>query len=77
MTLLQASEIRELDGRYPSQIVLRQVTPSTYATHIQVLPPNAEPYFVLGHYFFKREEAEADFQKRLVELEGPQSRPKS
>jgi hypothetical protein len=77
MMLLQASEIRESEDKYPSQIVLRQVTPSTYATHIKVLPPNAEPYFVLGHYFFKREEAEADFQKRLVELEGPQSRPKS
>jgi hypothetical protein len=77
MMLLQASEIRESEGKYPSQIVLRQVTPSTYATHIKVLPPSAEPYFVLGHYFFKREEAEADFQKRLVELEGPQSRPKS
>jgi len=57
MMLLQASEIREYEGKYPSQIVLRQVTPSTYATHIKVLPPNAEPYFVLGHYFFKREEA--------------------
>jgi hypothetical protein len=77
MMLLQASEILELEGRYPSQIVLRHVTPSTYATHIKVLPPNAEPYFVLGHYFFKREQAEVDFQKRLVELEGPQSHPKS
>jgi len=77
MTLLQASEIRASEGKYPSQIVLRQVSSSTYATHIKVLPPNAEPYFVLGHYFFKHEEAAADFQKRLVELEGPQSRSKS
>ena len=72
MTLLRSGTIKECEGRYPSQIVLRQIKPSTFATHIKVLPQNAEPYFILGHYFFRREEAEADFEKRLIELDGPQ-----
>jgi len=75
MTSLQSSQIKKSDGRHPSQIVLREIKPGTFATHIKVLPPDAEPYFILGHYFFKREEAEADFQKRIAELDGPQSRP--
>jgi len=68
-TLLQESEIKVAEGRYPSQIALRQKD-KTYATHIKVHPPGTEPYFILGHYFFKLEEAEADFYKRIGELEG-------
>jgi hypothetical protein len=77
MTMILSGEIKESEGRHPSQIVLRQVKPGTFATHTKVLPHDSEPYFILGHYFFKREEAEADFQKRLAELDGPQDRPKS
>jgi hypothetical protein len=76
MTLLQSSEIKNSEGRYPSQIVLREVKPGTYATHIKVLPPEVDPYFILGRYFFKREEAEMDFQTRIQELEGPQTHGK-
>lgn len=70
--VLSVSEIREAPGRYPSQIVLRRVREKTYATHLKVLPPDAEPYFILGSYFFSRDEAEADFQKRKLELETTQ-----
>jgi hypothetical protein len=66
--VLQESEIIVSKGRYPSQMVLRQVKDKTYATHIKVLPPAAEPYYILGHYFFSRQEAEADFRKRAIEL---------
>ncbi len=76
MTLLKSSEVTKSTGRYPSQIVLRQTKPGTFATHIKVLPPDAEPHFILGRYFFKREEAETDFENRIVELKGPQSRSK-
>jgi len=68
--LVSASEIRQMEGRYPSQIVLRRIKEKTYATHLKVLPPDAEPYFILGCYFFSLEEAQADFQKRKIELEG-------
>jgi hypothetical protein len=67
-TVLQISEIRESEGRYPSQIVLRQIKEKTFATHIKVLPPGGEPYFILGRYFFKLDEAETDFHKRTIEL---------
>jgi hypothetical protein len=67
-TVLQVSDVRECEGRYPSQIVLRQVKEKTFATHIKILPPDGEPYFILGRYFFKLDEAETDFQKRVVEL---------
>lgn len=68
---LGASEIRTAPGRYPSQIVLRRVREKTYATHLKVLPPDGEPYFILGCYFFDLQEAQADFQRRKLELEGP------
>jgi len=71
MEELLTSDVKTAEGKYPSQIVLRQVKPKTFATHIKVLPPDREPYFILGHYFTKREEAEADFYKRIPELEGP------
>jgi len=64
-----ASEVQTAEGKYPSQIVMRQVKPTTFATHLKVLPPDREAYYILGHYFTKREEAEADFQKRVQELE--------
>jgi hypothetical protein len=67
---LNRSEIRSTQGRFPSQIVLRRVKDKTFATHLKVLPPEAEPYYILGSYFFKLEEAEADFQRRKNELEG-------
>ncbi len=66
--VLQESEMKVAEGRYPSRMVLRQVKEKTYATHIKVHPPNAEPFFILGHYFFDLQEAEADFQRRLTEL---------
>jgi hypothetical protein len=67
---LKSSGIRTAQGRYPSQIVLRQVKAKTYATHLKVLPPEAEPYYILGCYFFNLADAEADFQRRKAELEG-------
>jgi hypothetical protein len=66
--VLQESEIKVSEGRYPSQMVLRQVKEKTYATHIKVYPPNGEPFFILGHYFFKLEDAEEDFRRRAIEL---------
>jgi hypothetical protein len=67
---LNKSEIRSTQGRHPSRIVLRRVKEKTFATHLKVMPPEAEPYYILGGYFFKLEEAEADFQRRKNELEG-------
>jgi hypothetical protein len=64
-----ASEVQTAEGKYPSQIVMRQVKPTTFATHLKVLPPDREPYFILGHYFTKKKEAEADFEKRVQELQ--------
>jgi hypothetical protein len=71
--VLQISEIKAGQDRYPSRIVLRMVKERTYATHLEVLPPDGEPYFILGRYFFKLGEAEADFQRRILELEGLQT----
>jgi hypothetical protein len=68
--LLDTSDIRTAQGRYPSQIVLRRVKEKTYATHLKIIPPDGEPYFILGTYFFKLDEAKADFAKRKLELEG-------
>ncbi len=70
MEFLKSGEIKIADGRNPSQIVLREIRKGTYATHIRVLPPESEPYFILGHYFFKLEEAEEDFVRRDLELNG-------
>ena len=67
--VLSMSAIRTGQGRYPSQIVLRRVKEKTYATHLKVIPPDAEPFFILGSYFFNLQEAEADFQRRKLELE--------
>ena len=67
---LSVSEIRTAQGRYPSQMVFRRVRTNTYATHLKVLPPDTEPYYILGCYFFSLEEAKADFQRRTLELEG-------
>lgn len=64
-----SSEVKTAEGKYPSQIVLRQVKPTTYATHLKVLPPDREPFYILGNYFTKREEAEADFHRRVQELQ--------
>jgi len=66
--VLQESEIKVSEGRYPSQMVLRQFKEKTYATHIKVHLPDGEPYFILGHYFFKLEDAEEDFRRRVIEL---------
>ncbi len=70
--VLNTSEVRSAEGRYPSQIVLRRVKEKTFATHLKVLPPGAEPYFILGSYFFSLEEAQADFERRKLELESSQ-----
>jgi len=67
--VLEMSAIRTAQGRYPSQIVLRRVKEQTYATHLKILPPGGEPYFILGTYFFKLEDAKADFKRRKLELE--------
>jgi hypothetical protein len=66
--VLRESEIKVAEGRYPSQMVLRQVKEKTYATHMKVHPPEGEPYYILGHYFFKLEDAEADYRRRAIEL---------
>lgn len=71
MELLKTGEVKIKDGRHPSQMVLRKIKDGTYATHIKVSPLDADSFFILGHYFFKLEEAEADFIKRDRELEGP------
>jgi len=71
--VLLASELKSVPDRYPSQIVLRQITARTFATHIKVFPPGKEPFFILGRYFFNLGEAEADFHNRVGELEGPRS----
>ena len=68
--VLEMSDIRAAQGRYPSQIVLRRVKEKTYATHLKILPPDGDPYFILGTYFFKLEDAKADFKRRKLELEG-------
>lgn len=71
MDFIKSGEIKTLDGRHPSQIVLRLVKQGTYATHIRVIPPDGEPYFILGHYFFALEDAQDDFDRRDLELNGP------
>ena len=71
MELIKEGELVIKDGKYPSQVVLRLIKPGTYATHIKVRPPGAEPHFILGNYFFKLPEAETDFAKRVIELQGP------
>ena len=68
--VLEMSDVRTAQGRYPSQIVLRRVKEKTYATHLKILPPDGEPYFILGTYFFKLEAAKADYERRKLELEG-------
>ena len=75
MTSLQSSQIKKSDERHPSQIVLREIKPGTFATHIKVLPPDAEPYFILGHYFFKREEAEEAARTVGAEAAGVELKP--
>jgi len=65
---LRESETLVSEGRHPSRIVLRKVKENTYATHVQVLPADSELYYILGKYFFSQPEAEADFQKRILEL---------
>lgn len=68
--MLNESEVTTTEGRYPSQIVLRRVKDKTYATHLKVFPPDAEPYFILGSYFFSLQEAQADYERRRLELAG-------
>ena len=50
--------------------MLRRVKEKTYATHLKVIPPDAEPYFILGNYFFDLKIAQADFERRVRELAG-------
>ncbi len=72
-TVLKESEIQAGRDRYPSRIVLRRVKEKTYATHIEVLPPGGDPYFILGRYFFNLGQAEADFLRRTSELDSLQA----
>ncbi len=67
--ILKMSEVRTSEGRYPSQIVLHRIQSGTFATHLKVLPRDADPYLILGRYFFRLEDAEADFLQRKKELE--------
>jgi len=67
--VLKSGEIKISQGRHPSQIVLRRIKETTYATHLKVVPPDGDPYFILGNYFFRLDEAEADFRRRALELE--------
>lgn len=66
---LLASKVKEAEGKYPTRVVMRQVKSHTWATHLKVHPPDREPYYILGSYFPKQEEAEANFYKRVQELE--------
>jgi hypothetical protein len=66
--VLREGRMETASDRLPSQITLRQTGGKTYATHLKVYPPDKEPYFILGHYFFRLQEAEADFTKRVQEL---------
>ncbi|MEW5979895.1 MAG: hypothetical protein AB1898_29210 [Acidobacteriota bacterium] len=68
-SLLEASEVRTRPGHHPSQIVLREVKPGTYATHLKIVPPEQECSFILGRYFFSLAEATKDYQQRVRELE--------
>ena len=66
--VLREGKMETASERLPSQITLRQTGEKTFATHLKVHPPDKEPYFILGHYFFSLQEAEADFSKRVQEL---------
>jgi hypothetical protein len=66
--ILHEGKIETGQDRFPSQITLRQTGDKAFATHLKVLPPDKEAYFILGHYFFTLQEAEADFARRVEEL---------
>lgn len=68
MRILRNGTVKTAEDRFPSQLVLSQVRPGTYATHIRVIPPDREPYLILGQYFFSKAEAEASFRKRDRDL---------
>ncbi len=68
--LLEQSEIQMCEDRFPSRIVLRKVKERTFATHIEVHPPQGEAYLILGRYFFNLDEAQKDFRQRIRELQG-------
>jgi len=67
--VLATGDVKVADGRYPSRVVLRKMPGGPFATHIEVLPPGGEPYFILGNYFFSLEDARSNFHKRIGELE--------
>lgn len=71
--ILETSVIKTAPGRNPSQIVLHRVKAKTFATHMKVFPPGAEPYLILGRYFFNLEQAKEDFIARSRELDGIQA----
>jgi hypothetical protein len=66
--LLDESRIVTSPGRYPTQIVLRQLKERSFATHMKVIPPDADPYVILGRYFTRLEDAREDFMRRCHEL---------
>ena len=68
--ILEIGEILTAEDRFPSRIVLRRVREKTFATHIEIHPPGGEPYFILGRYFFNLGEAQMDFRRRILELQG-------
>ena len=73
LEVLKESKIQSSLDRHPSRIVLRRIQGKTYATHMEVLPPQGERFFILGRYFFNLIEAEADFQQRIKELDSLQT----
>ena len=66
---LLTSKVKEAEGKYPTRVVMRQVKSHTWATHLKVHPPDRAPYYILGSYFTKHEDAEVNFYKRVQELE--------
>jgi hypothetical protein len=68
--ILELGEILTAKDRFPSRIVLRKVRERTFATHIEIHPPDGEPYFILGRYFFNLGDAQMDFRRRILELQG-------
>ena len=67
----KASPVKEDSDCYPARIVLWEHPENPlqlFATHIEVLPPGQEPYFILGHYDMDINRAVSDYKKRVKQL---------
>lgn len=63
-----ASPIKEDTDCYPARVVMWEHYENPlrlFATHIEVMPPGQEPYFILGHYDMKVNFAFADYKRRV------------